>query len=334
MSLIDPPLQEIHDFLIAIAHQAGTMILAATPSTGASGSKKNSADLVTETDQAVEKMVSTSLKTKYPDYKFMGEETYKPNTPLTPSPTFICDPIDGTTNFIHGFPYVSISLGFAMNLRPMVGIVYNPFTSTLYSAIRGQGSFMTHPSSSAISPSLQESFRRRLPLRQPAPPLGGLSEALIAVEWGSDRSGPNFLTKTKTFRNLAASNTPSADDPSSSGEPPGSMAHSLRSLGSAALNLCAVAAGSLDLYWEAGCWAWDVAAGWVILEEAGGMMVDANPGGWTPRVDGRSYLAVRAVAGDEQQKGAEGTAGGQGKSGREMVEEFWGVVDGRFEYAL
>lgn len=87
------------------------------------------------------------------------------------------------------------------------------------------------------------------------------------------------------------------------------MVHSIRSLGSAALNLCAVAAGFQDLYWEGGCWAWDVCAGWVILTEAGGMMVDGNPGNWEPEVEGRTYLAVR-----------------KGEGQKKIVEEFWSVI--------
>lgn len=91
--------------------------------------------------------------------------------------------------------------------------------------------------------------------------------------------------------------------------------HSLRSLGSAALNMCSVAAGELDAYWEGGCWAWDVAAGWVIVTEAGGLVVGGNKGEWEIAVDGRRYLVVR---------------GGDG--GKEFVEEFWGYVDGEQKY--
>lgn len=90
------------------------------------------------------------------------------------------------------------------------------------------------------------------------------------------------------------------------------MVHSLRSMGSAALNLAAVAAGSVDVYWEGGCWAWDVVAGWCILVEAGGIMVGGNPGVWRPEVDDRVYLAVRGV--------------GDGEGQKECVEKFWEVV--------
>ena len=210
---------------------------------------------------------------------------------LTAAPTFVVDPIDGTVNFVHGNPYVSVSLALCVDKRPVVGIVYNPFTAMFYSAIKGQGSYLNR--------------KTRLPMRRdPATLTAGLKAALIAVEWGSDRKGNNWDVKLNTFRNL--------------GEQGKGMVHSMRSLGSAALNFCAVAAGTIDLYWEAGCWAWDVAAGWLILEEAGGLVADANPGGWAPTVDGRRYMAVRASDSGEGQK--------------EIVEEFWKLVAGRFEY--
>jgi myo-inositol-1(or 4)-monophosphatase len=150
---------------------------------------KIAVDLVTETDRAVENLISTSLREKYPDFEFMGEETYKPGDTISSAPTFICDPIDGTTNFVHRYPYVSISLGLAINLEPTVGIVYNPFTQTLYSAIKGKGAYLNQST--------------KLPLSEPTP-LETLNTCLVAVEWGSDRSGSDFKVKSETFKRLAA----------------------------------------------------------------------------------------------------------------------------------
>jgi myo-inositol-1(or 4)-monophosphatase len=237
-------------------------------------------------------MISTSLKEKYPSYSFMGEETYKPGDTLTNAPTFVVDPIDGTTNFVHGFPNVCISLGFAVDRVPTVGVVYNPFLMTLYTGIKGHGAFLN-----GTTP---------LPLKQEPEPLRDLSDCLVCVEWGSDRSGNDYDVKIKTFAKLCATK-----------ENGGAMVHSLRSLGSAALNLCAVASGSVDVYWEAGCWAWDVCAGWVVLTEAGGIIVDGNPGNWNPRIEERRYLAVR-----------------KGEGQRELVEQFWTFVMGRSEVGI
>jgi myo-inositol-1(or 4)-monophosphatase len=213
---------------------------------------------------------------------------------LTNAPTFVIDPIDGTVNFLHTFPHACVSLGFAIGRVPVVGVVYNPFDNNLYSAIHGQGAFLNR--------------HVKLPLKgADLQPLQGLQNSLIGIEWGSDRKGRNWETKVRTFEKLGQAK-----------DEGGAMVRSMRSLGSAALNLCAVAAGTLDLYWEGGCWPWDVCAGWVILTEAGGIMVDGNPGSWQAIIDGRTYLAVRASPHQIGQK--------------ELVQEFWGNIQGRLEY--
>ena len=255
-------------------------------------------------------MVSTRLREKYPTFQFVGEETHVAGvTKITDEPTFIVDPIDGTTNFIHGFPEACISLGFALHRQPAVGIVYNPFQDLLFSGMKGFGSYMQRNASLAAGHG--QGPRLKLPLvgrgrGADAPALEGLEKALIAIEWGSTRDGPIYALKTQTFAKLAAAK-----------EEGGSMVHSLRSLGSAALNLCAVAAGQLDAYWEGGCWAWDVCAGWCILTEAGGIMTSGHAGEWNPALDSRVYLAIR------------GAKSGQ----KEIVEEFWKVIgDGKMDY--
>ena len=215
---------------------------------------------------------------------------------LGKEPTFVVDPIDGTTNFVHRYPYVSISLGFAVDRIPCVGVVFNPFTQKLYWGVKGEGSYIVD---------VQTGEEKRLPVKQEKEEFKGLDGTLVAIEWGSDRSGANWKCKTETWAKLGASK-----------EEGGAMVHSARALGSAALNLCAVAEGTLDLYWEGGCWAWDVCAGWVILKEAGGTIVSGNPGEWEIPVDHRKYLAVRAAKAGQ----------------KEIVEEFWGFVQGTMEY--
>jgi myo-inositol-1(or 4)-monophosphatase len=259
-----------------------------------------------ETDQAVERLVATRLRERYPTFAFVGEETFQAGmTKITDQPTFIVDPIDGTTNFVHGFPAACISLGLAVTRIPSVGVVYNPTLDLLYAGAKGGGAWMERgaslPAGSAGKKrtTLSSAETRRQPI-------GLLSTALVAIEWGSTRDGPNYDLKTDVFRKLAMSK-----------EQGGAMVHSLRSMGSAALNICSVAAGEMDLYWEGGCWAWDVCAGWCILVEAGGIMAGGNPGVWEPKLDERVYLAVR------------GAPSGQ----RELVEEFWKVVgDKKLEY--
>ncbi|KAA6414614.1 MAG: hypothetical protein FRX48_01364 [Lasallia pustulata] len=303
-TMLDPDLDHIHDLLVSLAKSAGVMLMTASTFTRTFTPKANTADLVTETDHAIERMLSTALHETYPDYKFLGEETHIPGSTagLTLDPTFVVDPIDGTLNFVHGYPYTSISLAFVSKRLPLVGVVYNPFTSQLYSAIAGCGA---HLHVLDCHGNIQR--KTRLPLRQPPPALTGLQNALVAVEWGNERKGNNWRVKSQLFAALAACK-----------EDGGAMVQSIRSLGSAALNVCAVADGTVDLYWQAGCWVWDVAAGWIILKEAGGIVASANPGDWEPRVDGRMYCFVR------------GARGGQ----EEVVEELWGLVRGRVEYPV
>ncbi|KAK9381628.1 uncharacterized protein V2V93DRAFT_367437 [Kockiozyma suomiensis] len=278
-------LLEVRDFLVKLAYEAGELILSKTGKTGFVD-KANSVDLVTETDAAVEKLVGEKLAEKYPNFEFMGEESYVPGeTKLSEKPTFVVDPIDGTTNFIHSFPFSCTSLGFTVNRIPVVGVVYNPFLKLMYTGVKGHGSFLND---------------EPLPLRKSFSNLT-LQNALIGIEWGTQRSGPNYKCKVDTFNKLAAED--------------GGMIHGFRSLGSAAMNICAVAAGQLDAYWEGGCYAWDVAAGWIILSEAGGRIVGGNPGIWDPSVDQRVYLAVKGDEGTEQ-----------------FIKDFWDSIVGTLEY--
>jgi len=135
----------------------------------------------------------------------------------------------------------------------------------------------------------------------------------MAIEFGSDRSDTNFDVKLATFKNLAAAK--------------GGMVHGLRAYGSAALNLCSVASGYLDAYWEGGCWEWDVCAGWVILEEAGGVMVEGNAPEKEiddnevlskPDLCGRVYFGVRKGHGDGETE--------------KFIKRFWSLIEGKLFY--
>ena len=249
---------------------------------------------MTQTDQAVESFIRDRLTNRYPTFAFIGEETYNAGIDITDCPTFIVDPIDGTSNFVHGFPESCISLGFVVEKQSTVGVVFNPFQDELWSAVKGHGAFHLR---SGGNP-------QKLPLV--SVPLHGLEPACIGIEWGSDREGPNFDLNLKVFTKLART--------AATG---GRFVNSLRCTGSAAIAICRVAAGQQDAFWECGSWSWDVAAAWCILTEAGGIMVDGHPGGWNPPIDNRRYLAVRPA-----------TVGQQ-----EFVEEFWSVIgEGRTTY--
>ncbi|KAF2664728.1 myo-inositol-1-monophosphatase [Microthyrium microscopicum] len=286
-------LEEIKNYMIDLAKKGGIMMKSVNPSVDDSCEKNNSADRVTATDKAIEAMVKSGMAIKYPDIEFLGEETFKDGQKLTDEPTLVCDPIDGTLNFIHGFPNYAISLALTVCKAPIIGVVYNPARGDLFTAIKGRGAFLTR----------WDGTESALPIRPQADPINKLASCLCALEYGNDRQSHKWELRTHMVDRLLSKN--------------GGMAHSLRSSGSAALDFCYVAAGWLDIFWEGGCWIWDVAAGFVIAQEAGGIVVGANPGDWNPSLEGRSYFAVR------------GAASGQ----REVVEEVWELMgDRRFTF--
>ncbi|RKP12693.1 hypothetical protein BJ684DRAFT_405, partial [Piptocephalis cylindrospora] len=236
-------LSDILPVAVALAKEAGGIILQAyTDGKSAETKEGNSTDLVTETDQAVEKLVFGRLRFAFPEHGFIGEESVAAGEKaiLTDSPTWIVDPIDGTTNFVHGYPFVCISIGLVDAHKPVLGVVYNPILDELYTAIVGKGALLNGQS---------------LPLRSLSH-IPKLSEALVATEFGSDRSDVPLSVKTQGMHALTAATA--------------GAAHGIRATGSAALNLSMVARGSCDAYWECGVHVWDVAAGIVILQEAGG----------------------------------------------------------------
>ncbi|RDX46717.1 hypothetical protein OH76DRAFT_813250 [Lentinus brumalis] len=311
VQLTQTELQAILNYTVALAREAGLLILegsAKIRSSGAADEKKNSVDLVTEYDVAVERLVKNRLSEKYPDFKFIGEESFAAGSrpELTDEPTFCVDPIDGTTNFIHGFPYACISLGLIYLKRPVLGVIYNPFLNQLYSAILGGGAYLEQASLPAI----------RLPLADPPRPLPSLSQALIGIEWGSDRSLEMVEKKGESFKRLAG-------DPAT-GVVKGKMAHSLRSLGSAALNYALVAQGGLDIYWEIGTWPWDICAGVIIAQEAGCFVAGGRDAPLDNDVNervlwGRKHFVIRKIGDTETEKGVDAQ--------KRLIKEFYETVE-------
>ncbi|CDK28658.1 unnamed protein product [Kuraishia capsulata CBS 1993] len=266
----DLDLEKIRDVLVSTALEAGELIRQRN-GTAIFDDKKNSVDLVTEVDKAVEDFIRSRLLTAFPQFKFFGEESFVPGvSKITEEPTFVVDPIDGTTNFIHSFPFSCTSLGFMVGRKPVIGVVYNPHLNQMFSAISGHGAFLN-----GIKLPMQT--KRSLKIQS----------SLVALEGGTDRHGNNFDVKFATFKRLLAKDT-------------GSFIHGFRCFGSAAMNLCYVAMGQMDAYW-ANCWSWDVCAAWVISHETGGIVVDGNKNNWKEvDVENRVFLFVRGAPAEEQ----------------------------------
>ena len=294
---------EVRDLLVAVAKKAEPMMMNAEADVLVKAqTKNNTSDLVTEYDKAIEHMVRDEVLAKFPHFNFYGEETHKHHRELlTDAPTFVVDPIDGTINFTHGNPNFCISLALVLDKMPVVGVVYNPAPGDLYTGVVGQGAYYTNHFD------LPEQYQKtvRLPVRRA--PMPAMPNCLLVVEWGNERKGANWALRTSTHNKLLTH--------ASEG---GAMCKTIRSNGSAALDFCYVAQGIMDAFWEGGVNSWDVAAGWCILKEAGGIVVSCNPGDWKPKLQGHCYLAVRNAEEEEQ---------------KNLVETIWENMQGhKFVY--
>ncbi|EDW34729.1 GL12745 [Drosophila persimilis] len=202
-------------------------------------------DLVTVYDQQIEATLTAGLLKAFPESRIIGEEALDGSldqAELTDDPTWIIDPIDGTNNFVRKIPHCCISVGLAINKELMAGIIYNPATNELYSSRKGQGAFLNGQPISVAS--------KVVTIQQA---VVGYEMSLIVVAKGRDQN-------VKRLFKL------------------GSNATAIRSLGSAALTLCYIATGRCDAYHVENLKPWDLAAGAIILTEAGGRIYHTSGG--------------------------------------------------------
>jgi len=234
-------LNEVYQFITSLVHKCGVIITEAYFKEKTFEEKENFADFVTETDKLVERTLIESIRQKYPDHNFIGEESTSEKLNFSNDPVWIIDPIDGTTNFVHRYPYCAISIALAINKEPQLAIVYNPIAHELYSAIKGQGAYLNGRS---IRSSGQTDLKK----------------SQIITEFGGGRINADMDIKVENMRKLIE------------------RVHSIRCLGSAALNSCYVANSCADLYFEYGIHIWDVAAAVLIAKEAGCFVFDPVSG--------------------------------------------------------
>ena len=202
-------------------------------------SMKGPGDYVSQADRKAEEIIHTELSRARPGYAFLMEERGAVSGD-DDQHRWIVDPLDGTTNFLHGIPVFSISIALERQSQLVAAVVYNPAMDELYTAERGGGAFLND---------------RRLRVAARAK----LTDAVIGCglpHLGRGHHG-NFLVE---LRNVM-------------GEVSG-----VRRLGSASLDLAYVAAGRFDGFWERGLSAWDIAAGILLIREAGGFVSDINGG--------------------------------------------------------
>ncbi len=202
-------------------------------------SMKGPANFVSAADRRAEEILRTELEKARPGYGFLGEEGGVVEG-SDKSHRWIVDPLDGTTNFLHGIPQFAISIGLERDGVLIAGVVYNPANEELFTAERGKGAFLNDQR-------LRVANRRRLPE--------------IVVACGLPHLGRGDLALFR--REFAAVQEQVAG---------------LRRFGAASLDLAWVAAGRLDAYWERDLAPWDVAAGIVLVREAGGYVTDLDDG--------------------------------------------------------
>jgi len=222
---------------LKLVNEAGELIREAIQKKKNVAEKNSIFDLVTETDKAVEDLLIKGLSSAYPDHEFIGEESVAANGKIekfSSKPTWIIDPIDGTMNFVHSNPLVTISVALAIDKKLVLGIIAAPCIGQTFTAIHGQGSKLNDKP-------IKVSDCTKLKLAQ-----------CIFEVWPDMKEeiqNHNFATIVKNV-------------------------HSMRCYGSAALNLAFVAAGYADIYCQVGPHVWDYAAGAIIVKEAGGVVKD------------------------------------------------------------
>jgi myo-inositol-1(or 4)-monophosphatase len=215
-------------------------------------SLKGPSNFVSAADHRSEKILLEELSQARPGYGFLGEEGGRREGP-DKTHTWIVDPLDGTTNFLHGLPHFAISIALEREGMIVAGLIYNPANDDMFLAERGKGAFLNDAR-------LRVAGRRRL------------SDCIITC--GIPHHGRGDFAVGR--RDMAVVQEQVAG---------------IRRFGAAALDLAWVAAGRFDGYWERGLSPWDIAAGLIILREAGGFVTD---------LDGRDPLATGdVVAGNE-----------------------------------
>lgn len=246
---------EFLDAASLIAAKAGEMLMAMLPETReAKGirTKRNPADLVTRADRSVEDLVVDYLRQRFPDHGVLAEEG---SLHEGKEYRWIVDPLDGTTNFAHGVPLFAVSIGLEHRGQLAAGVVYHPPMGEMFLAERGKGAFLQNGGE-----------KQRLQVSDAAS-VGG-SVVATGLPYDIVEKGTNVPQIGKLCR----------------------TAREVRILGAAALHLAYVAAGRLEGFWEQNLNPWDVAAGILLVEEAGGRVSHMSGGPFS--VDGRNILAT------------------------------------------
>ncbi|EDW70624.1 uncharacterized protein [Drosophila virilis] len=250
-------LDECYAFAVALVRKAGAVALNSNKERLSFTTKDHEKDLNTRADTEIEDMLTKAILEKYPEHKVIAEEavsqTESRQVTLTNEPTWIIDPIDGTMNFVHHFPYYCISVALLIDKETAFGIVFNPALQEFYTARKGKGAQLNDE---PIRTSGQESLKSAMILQEYS---SGMHESRTSA---SMENAKRLIRKT----------------------------HALRSIGSSAMGLAMIASGVADGFYFFGLHVWDMAAGNLLVTEAGGTVID--PAGGAVDIMSRRVLAA------------------------------------------
>jgi myo-inositol-1(or 4)-monophosphatase len=218
--------------IIEIAKEAGQVVREGFGKTLDIEFKTNESNLVTQIDKASEKRIIDYVKKEFPSHGILAEESGELKN--TSEYLWVIDPLDGTTNFAHGFPIFSVSIGVQKNGITLAGVVYDVMRDIVYSAETGSGAYANNKK---INVSLNDKLQRALLV----------TGFPYNIAENPENAFERFIALTKASRGM-------------------------RRLGSAAIDFCYVANGVFDGFWEVYLHPWDICAGKLILEEAGGIV--------------------------------------------------------------
>ncbi len=231
-------MQPALNIAIKAARQAGNIIVRSLDRLDTINvDSKGTNDFVSEVDRRAEEAIVRIIRQSYPDHAILAEES---GASAGNDFCWIIDPLDGTTNFLHGFPQFAVSIALANKGRLEQAVIYDPVSEELFTASRGAGAFCN---------------QRRLRVSQTR----GLEGSLLGTGFPY-RDFAHLDTYLACFKSLLLKTA------------------GIRRPGSAALDLAFVAAGRLDGFWEAGLKPWDMAAGVLLIREAGGLVSDFSGG--------------------------------------------------------
>ncbi len=226
--------------VIEIAEKAGQFVLSRRRSVGKIETKSSAIDVVTEVDKETQKLVTQELKRHFPTDIVWGEESGYPLDDF--SSTWVIDPIDGTSNYVHDLPFYSVSIAYFQDGKPSLGVIYAPVLREMFWAVRGVGAFLD---GQPITVS----------------PIRSLHQAILGT--GFPHEARRWALVEPMYARLL------------------SRCQALRAMGSAALGVAYVACGRLEGYLQLGISFYDVAAGICMVQEAGGRVYDLWGREWT-----------------------------------------------------